>query len=87
MVWLTDERRLALFPAEAIIRDPHHRESPTRREQGFEPAQSLSSGFVKCSCAVVITTTPRFHTFILENFQEFATDRKESVKWDLETVS
>ena len=33
MVWLTDERRLALFPAETIVRDPHHRESPTRREQ------------------------------------------------------
>ena len=33
MVWLTDESRLALFPAGAIVRDPHHRESPTRREQ------------------------------------------------------
>ena len=26
---------------------------------GFEPAQKLSSGFVECSCAVVMTTTPR----------------------------
>ena len=26
---------------------------------GFEPTQSLNSGFVKWSCAVVITTTPR----------------------------
>ena len=26
-VWLTDERRLALFPAETIVRDPHHRSS------------------------------------------------------------
>ena len=33
VVWLTDERRLALFPAGTIVRDPHHRESPTRREQ------------------------------------------------------
>ena len=33
VVWLTAERRLALFPAGAIFRDPHHRESPTRREQ------------------------------------------------------
>ena len=33
MVWLTDERRLALFPAGNIVRDPHHLESPTRREQ------------------------------------------------------
>ena len=29
MVWLTEERRLALIPAETILRDPHHRESPT----------------------------------------------------------
>ena len=35
MVWLTDERRLALFPARTIVRDPHHRESPARREQGL----------------------------------------------------
>ena len=35
VVWLTDERRLALFPIGTIVRDPHHRESPTRREQGL----------------------------------------------------
>ena len=33
LAWLTDERRLALFPAGTIVRHPHHRESPTRREQ------------------------------------------------------
>ena len=33
VVWLTDERRLALFPARTIARDPHHRESLTRGEQ------------------------------------------------------
>ena len=33
VLWLTDERRLALFPAGTTVRDPHHRESPTRREQ------------------------------------------------------
>ena len=32
-LWLTNERRLALFPAGTIVRDPHHRESPTRRKQ------------------------------------------------------
>ena len=30
--WLTDERRLALFPVETIVRYPHHCESPTRSE-------------------------------------------------------
>ena len=32
-IWWTDERRLALFLAWTIVRDPHHRESRTRREQ------------------------------------------------------
>ena len=35
VVWLTDERRLALFPSATIVRDPHHREPPTRRKQGL----------------------------------------------------
>ena len=54
VVGLTDERRLALFPAGIIVKNPHHRESPTRREQDLH----LSSGFAERSCAVVITTTP-----------------------------
>ena len=33
VVWLTDERRLVLFSAGTIVRDPHHRESPTRGKQ------------------------------------------------------
>ena len=36
VVWLTDERRLDLFPAGTTVRDPHHRESPTRRQQGLK---------------------------------------------------
>ena len=33
VVWLTDEKRLALFPAGTIVRDPHYRESLIRGEQ------------------------------------------------------
>ena len=33
VVWLIDEMRLAIFPAGAIVRDLHHHESLTRREQ------------------------------------------------------
>ena len=33
LVWLTDEKRLALFPAGTIVRDPHHLTFPTRRKQ------------------------------------------------------
>ena len=32
VVWLTDERRLALFPAGTTARDPHHRKSLTCRK-------------------------------------------------------
>ena len=34
MVWLTEEGRLAFFPAGTIVGDPHHRKSLTRHEQG-----------------------------------------------------
>ena len=61
VVWLTDERRLALFPAGTIVGNPHHDESPTRHEKDLYLCRS--SGFVKWSCAVEITTTPRRHKF------------------------
>ena len=32
MIWLTNKRRLALFPAGTIARDSHHRKYLTRRE-------------------------------------------------------
>ena len=47
MVWLIDERHLAVFPAGTIVRDPHDRESPTGREQrlnlraAFEPLKII----------------------------------------------
>ena len=33
VVWLTEERRLTLFPAWIIVKDPYYRESPARHEQ------------------------------------------------------
>ena len=35
MVWLLDEKPLALFPAGTIVRDPHLCEYPTCCEQGL----------------------------------------------------
>ena len=32
-VWLTEDKRLVLFPARTIVRDPHHLKSATRHEQ------------------------------------------------------
>ena len=52
MVWLTEEKRLALFQAGTIVRDPHHRESPTRHKHDLNLRRNLSSGFVEQSCAV-----------------------------------
>ena len=35
VVWLTDKRQFALFPAGTIVIDPHHRESLTCHKQGL----------------------------------------------------
>ena len=40
VVWLTDERRLALFPAGVIVRELRHREYPTRREQDLNSSDN-----------------------------------------------
>ena len=39
--WLTDERRLASISPGTIVRDPQHRESPTRREQNLNLCRTL----------------------------------------------
>ena len=49
---------VALFPVGTIVRDPHHRESPTYRELAFD---ERSSGFDEWSCAVVIITARQLH--------------------------
>ena len=68
VLWLTDERRLALFPAGTTARDPDHRESLTRREQGLrtcaEPEFRLS--WVKlCSSDNHYTTAPSSVVLVL----------------------
>ena len=40
------DRRKA-FPAGTIVRDPHHRESPTRHEQGVDEFMSLDVKLIK----------------------------------------
>ena len=48
-VWLTDKRRLALFPAGTIVRSHNHRESPTRHEQGLNLRMKLCNSVNHCS--------------------------------------
>ena len=50
MVWLTDEKCLAIFPVGTTVRDPYQRQFPTRREQGLNLRRTWG-------CAVAITTT------------------------------
>ena len=47
-----------IYSRDHCLRSSTLRISDTSRA-GFEPAQSLSSDLVECSCAVVITTTLR----------------------------
>ena len=58
VVWLTDERRLALFPAGTIVRDPHHLESPSRVWTCAEPEFKLSWMKLR-SCDNHYTTAPK----------------------------
>ena len=44
VVWLTEERRLALFQDGKSVRDPHHRETLTRRKQDLNLCRT-SLGF------------------------------------------
>ena len=59
VVWLTNERRSALFPAWTIVKDSPPSEVSDMPRVGFKPAQNLSWGFSEWSCSELITTTPR----------------------------
>ena len=45
--WLTDKKRLAIFPAGPIARDPHRGKISDTPPAGSESAQNLSSGLVE----------------------------------------
>ena len=67
MVWVTDERCLALFTAGAIVRDPHHCESPTCREQDLNLRRTeFGLSWIKlCSSDNHYTTVITKHTVLL----------------------
>ena len=59
VVWLTDERHLAWFPAGTIVRDSYHRKSPIRREQDLNLRRNWVRALLKlCSCDNHYTTAP-----------------------------
>ena len=60
VVWLTNERRLVLFPAGTIVRDPHHRESltPTSRVWACAEPEFRLSWMKLCSSDNHYTTAP-----------------------------
>ena len=61
VVWLTEERCLALFPGRTMVPD---RYSPlwisNAPQAGFQPTQNLRWGFADWSCAVLTSTTPQW---------------------------
>ena len=58
---LVDKMRLTLFPAGTIIKDSHHRKSPTRNKQNLSLRGNLTSDFVEWICEVVISLS-KFYT-------------------------
>ena len=46
VVRLTNQMCLALYPTGNIFRDPHHRESPTRRKQGSNLRRNWVQAFL-----------------------------------------
>ena len=65
VVWLIDERRLALFPVGTVVRDLHHLESPTCSKQDLNLRRtSVQTCWMKlCSSDNHYTTAP-FAPFI-----------------------
>ena len=56
VVWLTDESHLTLFPAGTIVRDPHHRESPTRREQDLNLSKTWCQALLNDGSSQLLTS-------------------------------
>ena len=52
VVWLTDERLLASFPAGTIVRDPHHLESPTHCEQDLNLRRTRVQALLNEVCII-----------------------------------
>ena len=65
VVWFIEKKRLALFTAWTIVRDPHHRESPTRREHDLNlPGTRVQTSLNEVVCAVVIHLGATYLAFI-----------------------
>ena len=89
VVWLTDERCLALFPAGTIVRDLHHRKSPARREQGL----SLPRTWVQAQSNDCNWTRTQNHLVLKRTFNHLAKlaiqehDKNiQSVEWSCAVV-
>ena len=55
---MVDRRKVFSLIAGTIVRDPHHRESLTCREQVLNLRRTWVQAQFRLSCAIVITTTP-----------------------------
>ena len=79
-VWLTNERRLAIFPAGTIVRDPHYLEAPIRRQRYLTRRQQYL-GFVEWSCDMInllyYSVTYYSHDVINVLYYEHWTDKQK----------
>ena len=69
-VWLTDERRSALFPSGTIVRLPRHLESPTLCEQDLTEPELRLCWMKLCSSDNHYSTTP----YLLHNGYHYTAD-------------
>lgn len=65
----------------SVDRGSHHCKPPDTPRTGFKLSQNLSLGFGRESCAVVITTTPRFFVSQIEKLLSYE-ERKYAI-WKL----
>ena len=64
LVWLTNKRCIALFPAGTTVRDPQHHESPTCHEQDLNMRKTWIQTLVEWSCTVVICVSSHIYKIL-----------------------
>ena len=71
VVWLTDERHLALFPPGTIVRDPHHRESSTCCKQDLNLCRTWAQALLNEVFSFLASKVNRANS-VLSKLRHFA---------------
>ena len=65
MIWLIHEKRLAIFPAGTIVREPPYRESPTGREKGLNLCRTWVQAWLNDAVQQYYTTAPQINPILI----------------------